>query len=119
MYKIERVPSKHRVEMFLDNYEGHDQQRFLREVQQTAISVRNTDGSFDVLADFTESIVMPQEISQESADLAAWLVTNGMRRSANIIRNATQRMQIKRVTAHDERFGYFENRAEAETWLSE
>ena len=117
MYKIERVRPESRVEMFFGDYQDHDQQRFLHEVQQAALSVRDSNGSFDVLADFTDSVVMPQEISKQSADLATWFLTNGMRKSANIIRNATQRMQIKRVTARDERFGYFENRAQAESWL--
>ncbi len=72
-----------------------------------------------MISDFSRSMVMPQDIAHESKNLAIWLIENGLRKSANILQSATQRMQIARVTQRDEKFAYFTSREEAAAWLAE
>lgn len=117
MYEIEKDPVKRRVILRLDKYEDHDSPRFIHDLQHAALSVKGADPTFDILADFSDSMVMPQHIAQESADIAAWLMANGLRKSANVSRSVTQKMQVRRVTHQDKRFGLFETRADAEAWL--
>ena len=117
MYTIDKVPSKHRIVIEFDKYHDHDQMKFLDDLQAAALSVRSVDRQFDMLADFTQSMVMPQDIAKDSVSLSDWLIKNGMRRSANMTQSMTQRMQISRVTDQSARFGYFATRAEGEHWL--
>ena len=117
MYEIERQPSKHRVLIKFDSYADHDRIKFIVDLQEAALSVRSADRHFDMLADFTESIVMPQPIAKDSITLSDWLVQNGLRKSANVMTSITQQMQVQRVTERNEKFGYFETRTAAERWL--
>lgn len=119
MHIIKCLPSKHRVIMTFVHYDDHDPDRFLKETHEAVLSVKGASQSFDLLADFSAIMVMPQDIAQESEALASWLVSNGLRRSANIIGTITQRMQIQRVTDRDSKFGYFQTLEEGEAWLDE
>ena len=117
MYTIEEIPSKRRIVLLLDRYEDHDRPQFQRDMKLAALSVKGGHGHFDILADFSNSMVMPRVIANDSEDMAAWFITNGLRRSANISQSVTQQMQIRRVTRQDERFGLFSTREEGERWL--
>jgi len=117
MYKIERIPSKHRVVIEFDRFEDHDRAKFLDDLQAAAFAVRSKARHFDILADFTRSVVMPQDIAKDSISLSDWLIKNGLRRSANITQSMTQRMQIASVTKQNAHFGHFSTRAEGEHWL--
>ena len=119
MYSIERNLSKKRVLLQLDKYEDHDGPRFVKELQSAALSVKGSGDHFDILADFSNSIVMPQDVANDSEAIAQWLLENGLRRSANVSQSITQHMQVKRVTKKDDKFGLFATRAEAEKWLEQ
>lgn len=117
MYTIEELHSKRRVVLTLGRYEDYDRTQFHAEMKRAALSVRGSHGYFDILADFSDSMVMPRDVAQDSEDMASWFLANGLRRSANISRSVTQQMQIRRVTREAERFGLFATREEGERWL--
>ncbi len=117
MYIIEKDYAKRRLVFLLDRYQDHDRPQFQRDVKDSALKVKGRHDHFDILADFSNSMVMPRAIADDSEDIATWLVENGLRRSANISRSVTQRMQIRRVTDHDARFAMFATREEGERWL--
>lgn len=117
MYEIEMNHAKRRIVLLLDHYQDHDRPQFQTDMKAAALSVRGRADHFDILADFSNSMVMPRAIADDSEDIAVWLVANGLRRSANISKSITQRMQIRRVTEHDQRFAMFATRDEGERWL--
>ena len=107
MYTIEKIPSKRRVVLLLDKYQDHDRPQFTRDFQAAVLCVKGGADHFDILADFSGSMVMPQDIATDSMTLAQWLVANGLRRSANVSQSVTQQMQVRRVTANDAHFQMF------------
>ncbi|NQZ45930.1 MAG: hypothetical protein HRT63_00170 [Erythrobacter sp.] len=117
MYTIEKIPSKRRVVLLLDKYQDHDRPQFTRDFQAAVLCVKGGADHFDILADFSGSMVMPQDIATDSMTLAQWLVANGLRRSANVSQSVTQQMQVRRVTANDAHFQMFPTRTIAEAWL--
>ncbi len=117
MYKIEKDLLKQRLTLTLDRYSDHDRMQFHDDMKQAALEIMRIKGHFDILADFTDSIVMPRDIAEDSEDMASWFVLNGLRRSANISQSFTQKMQIGRVTRRNDRFRIFTTRIEAEAWL--
>ena len=119
MYTIEEVPAKNRIVVIFDRFEDHDRTQFISDIQRAALKVRSSERHFDMLADFTQSMVMPQPIAKDSITLSDWLLENGLRKSANIMVSITQRMQVARVTDHDKRYDFFETRAEGERWLDQ
>ncbi len=119
VYQITEILPKRRVVLQLDQFGDHDRNAFMRDMKQAALNVRALEGYFDILADFSNSIVMPRDIADDSEDMAAWFISNGLRRSANVSQSVTQQMQIRRVTRHDTKFAIFRTRAEAESWLDE
>lgn len=118
MYTIRPILSKNRVEVVFDDFRDHDAERFAADLQSAVQSAKDENGRFDILLDMSNSVVMPQDIAAKSEADAKWLNDNGLRKSANIIQSITQRMQVKRVTSQDSRYGFFETRAEAEEWLA-
>lgn len=118
VYTIRPIPSKNRVEVVFNDFRDHDAERFAAELQSAVQSAKNEDGRFDIVLDMSNSVVMPQDIAAKSEANAKWLNDNGLRKSANIIQSITQRMQVKRVTSQDSRYGFFETGAEAEEWLA-
>lgn len=117
MYEITQEPSKHRFTVRFDLYADHDREKFFGDIQKAALNVRSADKRFDMIADFTDSMVMPQPIAKDSVRLTDWLIENGLRKSANIMVSVTQRLQVMRVTERNDKFGYFETLAEGERWL--
>lgn len=117
MYNIEQFPSKRRIKIRFGMFEDHDSSSTLLGIQQAVMNVKGTGEHFDMLTDYTSSMVMPQNIADGSKELAEWLLANGLRRSANIVQSVTHRMQIARVTKRDPRFAFFGTREEAEAWL--
>lgn len=117
MYEIRRDYKRRRIVVLLDGYEDHDRPQFQHDVKAAALSVKGGADHFDILADFSNSSVMPRAIADDSEDIAVWFLENGLRRSANVSQSITQRMQIRRVTEHNDLFAMFGSRAEAERWL--
>ena len=119
MHTIEEFHTLHRIKLTMQSYEHHDPRAFIEGMQSAALKVKGGSDYFDLLADFSEIMVMPQDIAKQGEDLAEWLVANGLRRSANIVPTTTQKMQIKRVTHRDAKFGFFHDLAAGEAWLNE
>ncbi|MEP2735125.1 MAG: hypothetical protein ABJP34_02415 [Erythrobacter sp.] len=119
MHTIEELHAKHRIVLTMQSYKDHNPEQFIAETQAAAIKVKGGNHYFDLLADFSLIMVMPQDIAKQSEGLAEWLVANGLRRSANIVPTTTQKMQIQRVTNRDAKFGFFHDLSAAETWLDE
>ncbi|MEP3052224.1 MAG: hypothetical protein ABJP48_05705 [Erythrobacter sp.] len=119
MYEIHKEPGKNRVAViFTKNFE-HDQEEFSAELKAAAQGVIGPGSHFDLIVDFTAAGPMPQDHAQAGERAVAWCIASGLRKSANIMHTNLQRMQVKRVAARDDRFGYFNSRAEAESWLNE
>ncbi|MEP3050607.1 MAG: hypothetical protein ABJP48_12655 [Erythrobacter sp.] len=77
----------------------------------------NAHGSFDLLVDWTNMPVMTQPAAQQAQRVISWCNDKGLRKAANVVATVTQRMQVKRVSAQNDRFQYFETRADAQAWL--
>lgn len=118
MYSVRTLPTKNRVEVVFNGAHGYDYVQFSEELKDAAMAVRSTEGHFDLLVDFTTADVLPQENAAQSQRNIAWCISQGMRKSANIVPSVTQRMQVKRVSANDLRLSYFGTRKEAECWLA-
>ena len=117
MYAIEENYAKRRLVLLLGQYKDHDRAQFQQDMKVAALNVKGRHDSFDILADFSNSMVMPRDVADDSEDIAAWLIANGLRRSANISQSVTQQMQIRRVTKQNDRFAMFATREEGERWL--
>lgn len=117
MYSIVPNLAKHRVRVVFANDFEHEQDAFNAELKSAIDQVRADDGHFDLLSDFTDAPVMSQERAKQGEEMVAWCLANGLRRSANVMGTVLQRLQIKRVSANDEKFAYFETCSEAENWL--
>ncbi|MEM8724716.1 MAG: hypothetical protein AAGE86_04250 [Pseudomonadota bacterium] len=117
MYRIQGIAPKHRVLVSFHGDFDFDQSDLDNELKSIAMDVRSAEGHFDLLADFTQAPVMPQDRAQQSEVLIAWCVANGLRKSANVMDTTIQAIQVKRVSAHDEKFRTFTSRREAELWL--
>lgn len=119
MYSIEKDHINGRVNAtFSGNFE-HDAADLVADIKDAIPDVRRSDGTFDLLSDFTDASVMPQDHAQTSEDFLLWLDKNGLRKSAIVMTSITQRMQVQRVSDRNEKLGYFGSRAEAQKWLTE
>jgi len=117
MYSIRRSSAKNRVEIIFDGSHDYSSEIFTAELKDAALEVRSADGVFDLLVDFSNSHVLPQDAAHRSENNIVWCSAHGMRKSANIVPTMTHRMQLKRVSRGNERLEYFETRGEAESWL--
>jgi len=118
MYRIEKVSSQSLVIITFEGSYDFDQSQFEADVKDAVNFIKADQSSFDILADWSQITVMDQERASEGQALGAWFVAAGLRKAANVLTSITQRMQLKRVTAGDERFGYFGTRDEALGWLA-
>ncbi|MEL7190254.1 MAG: hypothetical protein AAGK17_11930 [Pseudomonadota bacterium] len=117
MYTICAKPENHRVEVTFEGPHDYDHVAFSAELREAVLSIRSSDGHFDLLVDFSKGQVLPQEIAHRSEQNIAWCLSQGMRKSANVMPTTTHRMQVKRLSNQDERLGYFPSRPLAESWL--
>jgi len=119
MYRIAIDERRHRVEFTLSGvYSDDELNRFDRDMMTAARRARGSAGFFDIVADFTQSSVMPQKTAGDSERRAVWCREHGLRRSANITPSALMKMQIERVT-RDPNMRCFATRAEALVWLDQ
>ena len=117
MYRISVDSRLHRVEFtFVGAYSDAELDRFDREMMAGARKARGGAGHFDILADFTQTGVMPQKAAGDSQRRALWCRKHGLRKSANVTESALMKMQIERV-ARDSNVRCFRTRAEALAWL--
>jgi hypothetical protein len=118
MELIETNAAKNRVEVtFIGNYSG-DIASFNDQLKACARAAKFSSGHFDLLSDFTQSQVMPQQLSGETAEIVGWCAANGLRKSANIVSSMLLKMQLDRLVP-DDHFKTFLNRDDAEAWLAE
>ena len=117
MYSITTNLAKNRVIVVFVNDFEHGQAFFNTELKEAVKRVRAEDRHFDLLADFSTAPVMSQQIAGQGEEMINWCVANGLRKSANVMNTILQRMQVKRVSANDDKFQYFSSLAEAEAWL--
>ncbi|HJQ17947.1 MAG TPA: hypothetical protein VJ859_13225 [Allosphingosinicella sp.] len=119
MYVIKIDPWRHRVEFaFSGVYSEVELNRFDRAMMAAALKAKGEADHFDIVADFSESSVMPQKHAGDSERRARWCKAKGLRRSANITPSALMRLQIERVTK-DPDMRCFATRAEALSWLDQ
>lgn len=117
MYKIRKNLDKHRVLVSFEGEFDEDVDQFETEMKDAALGVRSPTGHFDLLADFRNAPAMSQDRAQRSEALVAWCMTKGLRKAASLMNTTIQRMQVKRVSAKDDRFQYFDSVQAAERWL--
>lgn len=118
MFKVKALPEKHRVSVMFEGNFDHDPADFRAALIAAVGRVQAADKSFDLICDFTHANVMPPTHAATGQAAIAWCLENGLRKSANVTASATQRMQLRRVSAGDERFSQFADHAEAEEWLA-
>ena len=119
MFSIEEDHINGRINATFSGIFEYDAADLVAGIKGAIPNVRRSDGTFDLLSDFTEASVMPQDHAQASEDFLGWLDKNGLRKSAVVMTSVTQRMQVQRVSDRSDKLGYFGNRAEAEKWLTE
>lgn len=119
MYRISVDTRLHRVVFsFSGAYSDDELDMFDRQMIASARKARGTAGFFDLMADFTESTVMPQKAASDSERRARWCREHGLRKSANVTTSALLKLQIERVT-RDPNMRCFRTRIEALEWLRE
>ncbi|MEP3052222.1 MAG: hypothetical protein ABJP48_05695 [Erythrobacter sp.] len=119
MYKIHPQIQKNRVLIVFDGEFDYDQTEFAEEIKKAVLTVRSTEREFDLLADYSKVTVMDQSRASRSEEIVAWCVDNGLRKSANVMNSALQRIQIKRLASQNDKWKFFETLSEAEMWLDE
>ncbi|RVT43488.1 hypothetical protein [Sphingobium algorifonticola] len=107
----------HRVEIaFKDGYSKAALAGFDTQLRAAASLAKGHGSWFDILADFSDFGVMPQDTTDDGHARIAWCMANGLRRSANVTGSTIMKMQIERL-APDPRFQYFRTREQAAAWL--
>jgi hypothetical protein len=118
MEKITANVARKRVEVeFEGNYSG-DVAGFAEKLKTSARAAKAGGSHFDILSDFTQSHVLPQQMLGETADVLSWCTDNGLRKAANIVGSVLLKMQLERLAPADS-FRSFISREEAEAWLDE
>jgi hypothetical protein len=118
MYQIAVSRANQRVDLdFIGNYTDIDRAELARDLHTAVLQAKARGDHFDLLVDFTQVSVMPQDRTAAARDEIEWCVANGLRRSANVMSSTISKMQVERLSA-DERFQVFANRAGALAWLS-
>ena len=117
MYRIVPVREKHRVVLDYDGVFDYDPRALQRDLKRCAAQVRCPEGTFDFLADFSMVRAIPEQNLKTGEHIVRWCRENGLRRCANVMVSATQRMAVERRTNNDPRFDFFLTREEAELWL--
>jgi hypothetical protein len=118
MEEIKVNSAKKRVEInFIGSYSG-EMERFGDELKSSVRLAKAGGTNFDLLSDFTQSHVVPQQLLGGAAEFVGWCADNGLRKSAIIIGSMLLKLQMDRLTP-DERFKTFVSREEAEAWLDE
>ncbi len=117
MYKITADPASRRLDVdFVGSYTDIDQAAFAADLRAAVLKLRGGSGHFDLLCDFSQISVMPQDRTADAREQIEWCVANGLRRSANVVSSMISRMQLQRLSA-DDHFQNFASRAEALAWL--
>lgn len=86
-----------------------------------ASAVREAKGSaesFDCLIIAAYNGPVAKEASGDHLELLEILRKNGLRRSAQVGFTTLARMQLQRLTNHDQNYAYFSTEEDAEKWLS-
>jgi len=117
MYSITKSLARNRVEITFDGNHDYSSEEFNAELRSAALAVRSAEGVFDLLVDFSKGEVMPQDATIRSQNNIDWCSENGMRKSANIVPTAIQKLQLNRVARGNDRLEFFGTRDEAEAWL--
>ena len=119
MYSIATDPGNNRILVTFTKDFDYEADDLIAELKGAIAAVKRTDGTFDILSDFTDVSVMPQDHADISEGFLQWLSDNGLRKSANVMKSLIQRMQVNRVSGNNEKIGVFEFRSEAEKWLAQ
>lgn len=119
MYWITTDRTKHRVMVTFKGHLQEGQETFDTDLMGAALQVRAADGHFDMVSDFTDAPLLPQVQNEQAERMIAWCIDHGLRKSANVMGTALQRMQVKRLSSDDERFAFFETCEDAARWLDE
>lgn len=117
-YSISRDVMKSRVIITFDGPRNYPIDAFWDEFMESVQFAKCARPHFDVLLDHSRATLMPPERTPRSEEMAIWCIENGLRKSANIVPTEVLRMQLQRVTKHEEHFGFFETLEEAEEWLA-
>ncbi len=122
MYSITLDRRLSRLTLVFSGHMDQDPAAFLAEFTDAAQTIRNAPGvlggMWDLLADYADTPVMPQDRAQNTARIFEWCLANNLRRAAGVMNSATQRMQMHRLTKRNDRIGFFETRSAAQDWLN-
>ncbi len=119
MYSLNAYRNLGRVVLGFDGEMTQNPAHFFSEFSAAANDARLGRDDWDLLIDFSQTPVMPQDRAQNTARIFAWCLDNAIRKIAVVTANTTQRMQMRRVTERSEKLAFFDSSHEAETWLSE
>ena len=117
MYRIDISRSRSRVTLSFSGEMKQDPAAFLAELTSAANKAKGSGDDWEMLVDFSDTPVMPQDRAQNTSKIFEWCLGNGIRKTACVMNTLTQRMQIQRVTKRHEKIEFFESISAAEDWL--
>ena len=117
MYTLRLTPAHNRVELSFSGHMMQDAEGLFTELTEAALRVRGNSGDWDVLADYSDTPVLPQDRAQNTARILGWCLAHGIRRIAVVSRSVTQTMQLQRLARQNPVVQIFEQRSHAIDWL--
>lgn len=117
MYSIITEPERNRLTIAFAGRMEQDPAAFFEELTSAVQRVRERQSAWDLVADFSDTPVMPQDRAQNTIRIFAWFMDNGLRKGSCVLQSVTQKMQIARVTERNDAVKFFETREAAERWL--
>ncbi|WP_108789348.1 hypothetical protein [Erythrobacter sp. Alg231-14] len=118
MYSIIADSRQRRLTLTFSGEMDQDPAAFFEELTSKVQRLRAAGDDWDLLTDFSDTPVMPQDRAQNTVRIFAWFMDNGMRRGACVLQSVTQRMQIARVTGRNDAVVFFDTLSKAESWLN-
>lgn len=95
-----------------------DESEFEEAFRAAVRSVSPNGETFDLISDFSQADYIPEERAASAEQLIGWAVQRGLHKSANVIGEVYQKMQIKRLSSRNDAFQYFATVEDAESWLA-
>jgi hypothetical protein len=82
MYSIEPDKRRNRLKLSFSGQMQQDPPTFFNELKDGVQSIVSRTGDWDLVVDFTDTPVMPQDRAQNTARIFEWCETNGVRKIA-------------------------------------
>jgi len=117
MYSITTDLPRNQVSVEFTGTFEHSSEEFMRDFKEAVGQVKGSDGRWNKLADFSQTIILDPDRFKRGQELYYWMEANGLRKGASVVGEALMSLQLKRMASGDEKYRYFTARQEAQIWL--